>query len=65
MRRLQVPVRFVVSRADRPFASDAVALVNATAAKDKAIFRLAGALHGSSTLGRPAALAFVFAFLAR
>lgn len=65
VRRLQVPVRFVVSRADRPFASDAVALVKATAAKDKAIFRLAGALHGSSTLGRPTALAFVLAFLAR
>ena len=65
VRRLQVPVRFVVSRVDRPFASDAISLVKATAAKDKAIFRLAGALHGSSMLERPAAHAFVLAFLAR
>jgi pimeloyl-ACP methyl ester carboxylesterase len=65
VRTLRVPVRFVVSRSDRPFAADALALVKAITEKDKAIFRLTGGLHGSSTLGRPGALSFVLAFLAR
>jgi pimeloyl-ACP methyl ester carboxylesterase len=65
VRRSRVPVRFVVSRRDRPFAGDAVALLKAAAAKDKAIYRLAGWRHGSSMLDVPAARAFVLAFLGR
>ncbi|HZQ64672.1 MAG TPA: alpha/beta fold hydrolase [Gaiellaceae bacterium] len=65
VRTLRVPVRFAVARADRPFAADAVALLKATATKDKAIYRVAGGAHGSSLLDRPGPLAFVLAFLAR
>jgi pimeloyl-ACP methyl ester carboxylesterase len=65
VRSMRVPTRFVVARADRPFAAAAVTLFKATATKDKAIFRLGGGPHGSSTLDRPGARAFVLTFLAK
>jgi len=63
--RSRVPVRFLVSRDDRPFASDAVTLMRRARAKDKAIVRYTAAGHGSSILSVPSAHAFVVAFLAR
>ena len=65
VRRSHIAVRFVVGRTDRPFASDAVALTKAAAAKDKAILRLPGGRHGSSLLDLPRGLSFVLQFLAR
>jgi pimeloyl-ACP methyl ester carboxylesterase len=63
--RSRVPVRFLVSRDDRPFASDATTLMRRAAAKDKAIVRYTAAGHGSSILSLPSAHALVVAFLAR
>ena len=65
VRRSKVPVRFLVSRDDRPFASNATTLMRQAAARDKAIVRYAAAGHGSSILSVPAAHALVLAFLAR
>ena len=61
----KVPVRFLVSRDDRPFASDATTLMRRAVARDKAIVRYTNAGHGSSILNVPAAHALVLAFLAR
>ncbi|HET7367625.1 MAG TPA: alpha/beta hydrolase [Gaiella sp.] len=63
--RSRVPVRFLVSRDDRPFASDATVLMRRARANDKAIVRYTGAGHGSSILTVPSAHALVLAFLAR
>jgi pimeloyl-ACP methyl ester carboxylesterase len=63
--RSRVPVRFLVSRDDRPFASDATTLMRRAASRDKAILRYTAAGHGSSILSLPAAHAVVLAFLAR
>jgi pimeloyl-ACP methyl ester carboxylesterase len=65
VQRSKVPVRFLVSRDDRPFASNATTLMRRAAAPDKAIARYTGAGHGSSILSVPAAHALVLAFLAR
>jgi pimeloyl-ACP methyl ester carboxylesterase len=65
VRHSRVPVRFLVTRGERRFASDATYLMRAAAAKDKAILRVSGGGHGSSMLAVPAAKAFVLAFLAR
>lgn len=65
VRRSSVPVRFVVAKADRSFASDAQALMRAAAAKDKAILRLTGGAHGSSLVELPRGKSFVLGFLAR
>jgi dienelactone hydrolase len=65
VRSSHVPVRFVVSRDDRPFAGDATYLMKAAASKDKAILRVSDGGHGSATLTVPAAKAFVLSFLAR
>jgi pimeloyl-ACP methyl ester carboxylesterase len=61
----RVPVRFLVSRDDRPFATDATTLMRRAEAKDKAIVRYTAAGHGSSILSVPSAHALVLAFLAR
>jgi pimeloyl-ACP methyl ester carboxylesterase len=63
--RSRVPVRFLVSRDDRPYASDATTLMRRARAKDKAIVRYSAAGHGSSILSVPSAHALVLAFLAR
>lgn len=65
VKRSRVPVRFLVSRQDRRFATDALLMMRSAAAKDKAILRLTEAGHGSSLLDIPAAKAFVLAFLAK
>jgi len=65
VQRSRVPVRFLVSRDDRPFASDATTLMRRAATGDKAIARYTAAGHGSSILSVPAAHALVLAFLAR
>lgn len=65
VKRSRVPVRFLVSRDDRPFASNATAMMRRSGARDKAILRLTGAGHGSSILAVPAAHAYVLAFLGR
>ena len=65
VRRSRIPVRFVVGKTDRPFAADAVMLMKAAAARDKAILRLAGGRHGSSLLDQPRGLSFVLQFLGR
>jgi len=65
VKRLSVPVRFLVSRGDRRFARDARYLMKAASAKEKAWVRYAGRYHGSSILGLPAAKAYVLQFLAR
>jgi pimeloyl-ACP methyl ester carboxylesterase len=65
VKRSKVPVRFLVSRDDRPFASDATTLMKNAAARDKAIVRYTDAGHGSSILSVPSAHALVLAFLAR
>jgi hypothetical protein len=65
VRRSKVPVRFLVSRDDRPFASNATTLMRGAAARDKAIARYTAAGHGSSILSVPSAHALVLAFLAR
>jgi len=65
VRHSRVPVRFLVARGERRFASDATYLMRAAAARDKAILRVSGGGHGSSMLAVPAAKAFVLAFLAR
>lgn len=65
VRRLHVPVRFLASKGDSPFSSDAVTLMKATAARDKAIARYPGYRHGSALLELPAARALVTAFLTR
>jgi pimeloyl-ACP methyl ester carboxylesterase len=65
VQRSRVPVRFLVSRDDRPFASDATTLMRRAAAEDKAIARYTAAGHGSSILSVPTAHALVLAFLAR
>lgn len=64
VKQSRVPVRFLVSRQDRRFASDASLLMRSAAAKDKAILRLTEAGHGSSLLDIPAAEKFVLSFLA-
>ena len=61
----KVPVRFLVSRDDRPFAADATTLMRRAAARDKAIARYTSAGHGSSILSVPSAHALVLAFLSR
>jgi len=63
VRHSHVPVRFLASRLDQPFASDARTLMRAAVAKDKAVAVYAGARHGSSVLDVPRAKAFVLAFL--
>jgi pimeloyl-ACP methyl ester carboxylesterase len=63
--RSRVPVRFLVSRDDRPFASDATTLMRRAKARDKAIVRYSAAGHGSAILSVPSAHALVLAFLAR
>jgi pimeloyl-ACP methyl ester carboxylesterase len=65
VRHSHVPVRFLASRLDQPFASDARTLMRAAVAKDKAVAVYAGARHGSSVLDVPRAKAFVLAFLER
>jgi dienelactone hydrolase len=65
VKRSKVPVRFLVSRSDQPFSLDAVSLMKAAAAKDKAIVRYPGARHGSLLLHLPGPDAYVTAFLAR
>ena len=65
VKRSKVPVRFLVSRDDRPFAANATELVRTAAARDKAILRYTAAGHGSSILDVPSAKAYVLAFLAR
>ena len=65
VRLSKVPMRFLVSRDDRPFASDATTLMRRAVARDKAIARYANAGHGTSILNIPAAHALVLAFLAR
>jgi len=65
VRRSHVPVRFVVGTLDPPFAADAVRLMKAAAARDKAILRLLVGSHGSSLLRQPRASAFVLRFLGR
>jgi pimeloyl-ACP methyl ester carboxylesterase len=65
VKRSKVPVRFLVSRDDRPFASDATTLARSAAAGDKAILRYTGAGHGTSILSVPSAHAYVLSFLAR
>ena len=64
VRRSKVPVRFLVAKLDR-YAPDAQRLMRAAAARDKAIVRYPGALHGSSLLAIPKAKAYLLAFLAR
>ena len=64
-RRSKVPVRFLVSRDDRPFASDATTLMKNAAAPDKAILRYPAAGHGSAILNVQSAHAYVLAFLTR
>ena len=56
-------MRFLASRLDQPFASDARTLLRAAVAKDKAVAVYAGARHGSSALDVPRAKAFVLAFV--
>jgi hypothetical protein len=63
--RLRVPVRFLASRSDAPFAADARKLKRLSVAKDKAVAVYPGARHGSSVLGVPSAKALVLAFLQR
>jgi alpha-beta hydrolase superfamily lysophospholipase len=63
VRHSHVPVRFLASRLDQPFASDARRLMRAAVAKDKAVAVYPGARHGSSVLDVPRAKAFVLAFL--
>ena len=63
--RSKVPVRFLVSRDDRPFAADATTLMRNAAAQDRAILRYTAAGHGSSILAVPSAHAYVLAFLGR
>jgi pimeloyl-ACP methyl ester carboxylesterase len=63
--RSRVPVRFLVSRDDRPFASDATTLMRRAKARDKEIVRYSAAGHGSAILSVPSAHALVLAFLAR
>ncbi len=58
-------MRFLVSRDDRPFASDATTLMRSAAAPDRAILRYTAAGHGSAILNVPSAHAYVLAFLAR
>jgi dienelactone hydrolase len=65
VKRSKVPVRFLVSRDDRPFAANATELMRRAAAQDKAILRYSAAGHGSSILTVPSAHAYVLAFLAR
>jgi pimeloyl-ACP methyl ester carboxylesterase len=65
VRHSRVPVRFLASRLDQPFAGDARRLMRASVAKDKAVAVYAGARHGSSVLDVPAAKALVLAFLKR
>jgi hypothetical protein len=65
VQRSKVPVRFVVSRDDRPFASDATLLMRHAVARDKAILRYTAAGHGSAILTVPSAHAYVLAFLTR
>jgi pimeloyl-ACP methyl ester carboxylesterase len=63
--RSTVPVRFLVSRGDRPFAANATAMMKSSAARDKAIVRVTDGGHGSAILTVPFAHAYVLAFLAR
>jgi dienelactone hydrolase len=63
--RSRVPIRFLVSRGDRPFAANATAMMKSSAAHDKAIVRVSGGGHGSAILTVPSAHAYVLAFLAR
>ena len=65
VQRSKVPVRFLVSRDDRSFASDATLLMRRAVAPDKAILRYTAAGHGSAILTVPSAHAYVLAFLAR
>jgi pimeloyl-ACP methyl ester carboxylesterase len=65
VKRSRVPVRFIVGRADVPFAADARALMRAAMARDKAILRLTGAAHGSSLLELTQGNAFVLALIGR
>jgi pimeloyl-ACP methyl ester carboxylesterase len=65
VRHSHVPVRFLASRLDQPFASDARRLMLAAVAKDKAVAVYPGARHGSSVLDVPRAKALVLAFLER
>jgi pimeloyl-ACP methyl ester carboxylesterase len=61
----KVPVRFLVTRGERPFAANATTLMKRAAARDKAILRFTDAGHGSSILTVPYAHEYVLAFLAR
>lgn len=63
--RSRIPVRFLVTRGDRPFAANATAMMKGSRARDKAILRFTGAGHGSAILTVPSAHAYVLAFLAR
>jgi len=65
VRRSRVPVRFLASRLDQPFAGDARRLMRAAVAKDKAVAVYPGARHGSSVLDVPAAKALVLGFIER
>lgn len=65
VRRSNVPVRFLVSRDDRPFAANATELMRSSSSRDKAILRYTAAGHGSSILSVPSAHSYVLAFLTR
>lgn len=65
VQRSKVPMRFLVSRDDGSFASDATLLMRRAAARDKAILRYTAAGHGSAILSIPSAHAYVLAFLTR
>lgn len=65
VQRSKVPVRFLVSRDDRPFAANATELMRSSNSRDKAILRYTAAGHGSSILSVPSAHSYALAFLAR
>lgn len=65
VRRSRVPVRFIADREDGAFASDARALLEASASRDKALYITADHLHGSAILVLPKAKRYVLSFLAR
>ncbi len=63
VKRSKAPVRFLVSRDDRPFAANATELMRSSASRDRAIVRYTAAGHGSSILSVPSAHSYVLAFL--